>query len=811
MLITKECLQALSFEKIGLRRDGIHSADIDTNNWLWTYPGYIKWRMQYSGILWIVGKPGSGKSVLSRSIQERLSRDPSQTSSSSDDVRSGKPIVCAWFYSESEDLSSHLLMLRAVLYQILDQEQDYFHYLTGIYRKVNPFTALEGSAWSIARLLQVLERIVLDPDRVRPIFCVLDGLDESKLEVRNTPDCLLDILELFCSLTRTSKGFRAILLSRDHPDIDRKLKSFERIVMQEVNEPDVVAVMENGISSLLNTLRSDESSDEDVTVKQSENMQIREQRAWDEIRRYVLHKAGGVILWVKTCFSALEILALEPLTSLEDLVSELHVLPPKMIDLYERILIKQKKSLKSLSSRARANRAIMWVKIASENRRLRTQELIDALSIPNDVDSALQSVDDPFRRVVGALFASSLRRDLQRLCGPFVEFVLPLASSIQTNPAVSRTNREEQLQLVHETAKEFLEGSPRADFLRIPQNAHDLIQSESLAYIRISFPAAHTHYDPIPRPFNDLTENGCTAILEYLERKPLLSFVCSSFPDLKASIPERYHLIFQNAANPPEEDQSRLQVIAEEYFYIACSRGWATALENLIILQTLSLQSRSSTAEWYLFENSAIQGALRNCIRYELLPEIKILAWYVAERGLDLLDFPPEGRDDALGNYRLATEAIETGNEDIAMAVIGYENEDQKASLLSRIRAVRSANRAPTRNDRSEAALSRIRDAIWIVIQFWGTPPKSLSELSGANIYGANVMSTNVFSVIYPVDGFLSWTRERLQSRQSYRELSTEVPILRGGQNLTNPRLPSIQEGIPRFRGHHATESARRL
>ena len=714
-------------------------------------------------------------------------------------------------------------MLRAIVYQILDQEPDYFWYLTEIYRGSDPFAALQGSVWSIDGLMRVLERIVLNVERARPVFCVLDGLDESENQAHSSSDSLTNLLGFFDGLARRSKGFKIIVLGRSHPDIDHKLKNHNRIVMQEVNKSDVVTVVDRGISSLLTVLYSDDSSDEEATFTHSQGMRGSERTALEGIRSHLLNEADGVILWVKVCLSTLEARALEPFCSLEDLELEIHILPFKMVELYERIMIKLKESLKSPSSRALAFRAILWVRVAAESRRLRTQELSDALTIPNDVDSALRSATDPFRRAIGARSQGSLRRQLQRLCGPFVEYTQPRANSVQGESTVGKADREEQVHLAHQTAKEFLEKSPLADFLRIPPNAHEIIQDESKAYIRISFPASDSSYDPIPQPSGSPSESGITAILEYLEHKPLLSFVCNSFPELKANIPGRYRRIFQNAVNPPESDRAILQVLAEKFFFIGCGNGWATALENLFILQTIDLQDRSSSAAWYLYESSAIQAALRNCIRHELIPEVKILAWYVAERGLDLLNFPREARDNMQGDNWLATEALETGNEEIGMAVLGYSNEGEKADVLSRIRAAQLRNASTNRDRGSAAEVSRIRDAVWTVIQFWGTPPKTPpiqtqlesseptnsganaygmnvtsfgANVYGANLYGANVMAADVIDAIYPTQDNLPDEHERRRSRLSHRELSTQIPILRGGRNHANPRLPSIGESF---------------
>lgn len=408
--------------------------------------------------------------------------------------------------------------------------------------------------------------------------------------------------------------------------------------------------------------------------------------------------------------------------------------------------------------------------------------------------------------------------------------------------------------MIHQTAKKFLETDPNADFLRIPDNVHEVILQESRNYLHISFPVDHLAYDPLSSGSVTATNESVTTVLDYLERKPLLSYIFNEFEELQADIPDRYRSIFQHTTTPPKQNIDELKVIAEMYFHIACSQGWATAVENLICLQTLSLRDRSSASNWYLFEDSAIQGALRAAIRRRLLSEIRFLVWYVAERGLDLLDFPTEGREDTLRNSLITREALETGNEEIALVVIGYADELEKESLLVWFQHYRStATGFAACHTADEADIRCVQKAIWTVIQFWGSPPKrvrrdrgggrfsdnhgvdddddnandgngkdgsgrnfgdkkddgGVSELGrfaseanffGANLYSANLnlYSANFYNATIPGNELNMCVIDpekfffgRL-CRLSHEALESQCRILRGERNLYNPRLPNI-------------------
>ncbi len=106
------------------RRDHIATACIDTNHWVWSNPCYHAWATDPSvHALWIAGKPGSGKSVLARTIEDELTGKGGFRSA----------IVATWFYSIRDDLMNHSAMLSSLLYQMLQKERRVFHLISKRY------------------------------------------------------------------------------------------------------------------------------------------------------------------------------------------------------------------------------------------------------------------------------------------------------------------------------------------------------------------------------------------------------------------------------------------------------------------------------------------------------------------------------------------------------------------------------------------------------------------------------------------------------------------------------------------------------
>lgn len=68
------CLKSLSFSEMGAREASIEHPVRDTCQWIYGTAAYASWNSKSSNILWIKGKPGSGKSTLMKSFCARRSK-----------------------------------------------------------------------------------------------------------------------------------------------------------------------------------------------------------------------------------------------------------------------------------------------------------------------------------------------------------------------------------------------------------------------------------------------------------------------------------------------------------------------------------------------------------------------------------------------------------------------------------------------------------------------------------------------------------------------------------------------------------------
>lgn len=247
-----EFLEMLRFEKMGFRRDTIAIAEIGTNHWIWSNHAFLEWNEASSGLLWIQGKPGSGKSVLAKTIQNHL-----LMSTGSKYASIPSQIVGSWYYSRRHQLDSHDLMLRSLLLQILEQERSLFSQIQLRQARFpfHPNLNLEPDI-----LMEALLDLKVPGEGSVPVCCIIDGLDEERVDTRFD----FTIGPFIDGLLKQPSRFKIIALSR--PLANKAFQRYHHIVLERVNSPDVEKIIDTGLTRLVRALECDDSSDEDSDV-----------------------------------------------------------------------------------------------------------------------------------------------------------------------------------------------------------------------------------------------------------------------------------------------------------------------------------------------------------------------------------------------------------------------------------------------------------------------------------------------------------------------------------------------------------------
>lgn len=213
--ITRAILESLHFTQIKERQNEIPKAHEDTFEWIFSEKAqgnFSNWLRESSGIFWITGKPGSGKSTLMKFILgHKMMKDLAY-------IWAGrKPLLVAshffWFGGTTLQKSQEGL-LRTLLFQILSNSPELIsELLPG--RILGQFRYLES--WSLEELSDAFERLKTLPVIPCRMLILVDGLDEYSGQGDELTEFLQAITESpeikVCCASRPWQEFRNAFIS----------------------------------------------------------------------------------------------------------------------------------------------------------------------------------------------------------------------------------------------------------------------------------------------------------------------------------------------------------------------------------------------------------------------------------------------------------------------------------------------------------------------------------------------------------------------------------------------------------------------
>ncbi|OIW35573.1 hypothetical protein CONLIGDRAFT_690163 [Coniochaeta ligniaria NRRL 30616] len=508
-----EFLEGLDFDDIHTRRDQVADAFSDTNQWLWRHNAFRSW-ISSAGLLWISGKAGSGKSVLAKTIQRHFSRESKAQA---------KPLfVCDWFYSArmQEVGMAHTSMLRAILYQIMSHHKEVYGAVQHRYRSY--LTTDPSRCWTRESLETMLRDVAKSPLTPHTL-AVIDALDESE-DGTASSESRSELIDMLCDITREASGtMHLIVLSRPDPKIEKKLRRCHRILLHEQNRADIDAIIEAGLNDIrrawievVGFVEGDVEVDETEITNDPTGDPGRHNVAsgfidptatgsftgirvahhsmgsvevmplpadaedeLNDIRTYLQENALGVVLWVSLVLQQLQqYIASDDGFTLGGLTDILHGLPKELDNLYSHI-ISRLGVLHNPRRLALAKTMLSWIIGASRWASLELHELHGAITLlpegpqtaSNETGRPRHDADSRRQFQIGGnwdLFCEIIYQH----CGPLVEIqtveqpVTAAAFSGQRR-GKGRAGPMSTVQLLHQTARSFLEDKTRSGFLHI--------------------------------------------------------------------------------------------------------------------------------------------------------------------------------------------------------------------------------------------------------------------------------------------------------------------------------------------------------
>ena len=319
---------------IDTRYATIKSAHARTCEWLLKKTEYQDWldinkTQNHHGVLWIKGKPGSGKSTLVKFAVANARKTRAETA-----------VISFFFNARGEDLEKSTLgMYRSLLYQILNT----FPYLQTVLDGLRPTVPREGETYRWEKDdLQNLFATAVENLGQRRLMCFIDALDECEEDqIRD----LVAFLEHLGRLATSSRiPFYVCLSSRHYPHIS----------------------IENGVEMIL---EDQEDHVHDITKYLNGMLRAGRGKQSEQIKEELLRRASGVFLWV--------VLVVRILNKEYDhgrihgLQKRLRELPDGLEKLFEEILTRDQENMEELIL------CLQWVLYAK--RPLRQEELYHAI------------------------------------------------------------------------------------------------------------------------------------------------------------------------------------------------------------------------------------------------------------------------------------------------------------------------------------------------------------------------------------------------------------------------------------------------
>jgi ankyrin repeat domain-containing protein 50 len=358
--MNKECLASLYFDNT--RYDKISKEHEGSLEWIWTHEEFQNWStLDASRLLYIQGKPGSGKSTLTKYFNDNLlEREP----------RAKSAIVAKFFYSyrEGEPQKSHYNMLRSILFDILNQNEAFFYHRFQIEHRRQAILRNRGNGDLIAQHYELLKEVLLslrDHSPAERLYLIIDAVDESEDDDRRT---ILNLLFDLCSNTKYCV-LKIFVASRPLGLLDSQRSKFHSFIrMQDQTKSDI-----SGFAASF--------------LKRLEFTSFLEQAT-----KYIVEHAQGVFLWVQLVKE--ELLSLEEEgRAEEDIFEFLKSLPTELEDFYKCMLSKVGRKPADLRDGIKMFQFVLFA-----CRPLTVNELLHTLGIPDNLDREFTLSDESFQK-----------------------------------------------------------------------------------------------------------------------------------------------------------------------------------------------------------------------------------------------------------------------------------------------------------------------------------------------------------------------------------------------------------------------------
>jgi hypothetical protein len=258
---TKALLEWLHYPRMTSRKESVKDTHADTFQWILKTgdlkgrpnPGFRTWLERGSGIYWIAGKAGSGKSTLMKLITEH-----GETWRALEIWAGDTTLVCPSFYfwyGGTQTQRSQLGMLRSLLHELLLTNNALIPVAFPIWTDKDGVEEPE-----VAELTAAFLR-TLAADK-RKICLFIDGLDEYEGDSIRT-EALVDCLG---ELAKSSAKVKLVVSSRPLLELQVHIEAWPHLTLQNLTSGDISTYVEDKLRKNEQMLRL-ESQESEATAR----------------------------------------------------------------------------------------------------------------------------------------------------------------------------------------------------------------------------------------------------------------------------------------------------------------------------------------------------------------------------------------------------------------------------------------------------------------------------------------------------------------------------------------------------------------
>lgn len=430
-----DCLQSLNFPESGLRQSNIDEPNPQTCEWIFHDYRYRRWntlsnRTESRNLLWIKGKPGSGKSTMMKRIMQQYDKNSSTDG-----------IICLSFFFNARGMqieNSPLGLYRTLLFQLLQSSQTLLDEFLPQFLQKEKQCYGQKVAWRTPELSEFFHSAICKLQS-NSIYIFIDALDECE------EDEVRAIIKRFenTSVAAGSSGTRIKICwsSRHYPHISLRVVSGFEVIMEDHNGSDIRRYVR-------------------------QELDFQEQNLRTELINGILSKSAGIFFWASFMVRRLS-KAFDQGFSAEQMRALLDKVPPSLEGLFEEVL-------RSMESDRRTSITTLAPWVICTLRPLEPFELYVALEF---------SAAQPPSLFFDSKFWTDF--DLER----FQKYLLDVSGGLFETVLIDGGRR---VQVIHESVREFfLKLKTTAKILELPlgkpflEYAHEEITAACDKFFRV--------------------------------------------------------------------------------------------------------------------------------------------------------------------------------------------------------------------------------------------------------------------------------------------------------------------------------------